>query len=89
MGFLISIIDYVNTEEKIVRPKKHIVQVRFSDAFRAVASNKYFWIISLAGWMGFLEGSFASIMGWMYHYQSACSAGQYAVITAIAGNASF
>ncbi len=88
-GFLISIVAYVNTEEKIVRPKKHIVQVRFSDAFRAVASNKYFWIISLAGWMGFLEGSFASIMGWMYHYQSACSAGQYAVITAIAGNASF
>ena len=88
-GFLISIIAYVNTEEKIVRPKKHIVQVRFSDAFRAVASNKYFWIISLAGWMGFLEGAFASIMGWMYNYQSACSAGQYAIITAIAGNASF
>lgn len=89
VGFLISIIAYVNTEEKIVRPKKHIVQVRFSDAFRAVAANKYFWIISLAGWLGFLENSFSSIMGWMYHYQSACSAGQYAVITAIAGNASF
>lgn len=89
VGFLISIVAYVNTEEKIVRPKKHIVQVRFSDAFRAVASNKYFWIISLAGWMGFLEGAFASIMGWMYNYQSACSAGQYAIITAIAGNASF
>ncbi len=88
VGFLISIIVYVNTEEKIVRPKKHIIHVRFTDAFRAVAGNKYFWIISLAGWMGFLEGSFGSIMGWMYHYQSACSAGQYAVITAIAGNAS-
>ena len=88
VGFLISIIVYVNTEEKIVRPKKHIVHVRFTDAFRAVAGNKYFWIISLAGWMGFLEGSFGSIMGWMYHYQSACSAGQYAIITAIAGNAS-
>ena len=88
VGFLISVLVYVNTEEKIVRPKKHIIQVRFSDAFRAVASNKYFWIISLAGWMGFLEGAFGSIMGWMYHYQKACSAGQYAVITAIAGNAS-
>ena len=28
-------------------------------------------------------------MQWMYNYQEACSAGQYAVITAIAGNASF
>ena len=88
VGFLISILVYVNTEEKIVRPKKHIVQVRFADAFRAVASNKYFWVISLAGWMGFLEGSFGSIMGWMYHYQKPCSAAQYAIITAIAGNAS-
>lgn len=87
-GFLISILVYVNTEEKIVRPKKHIIHVRFTDAFRAVASNKYFWVISLAGWMGFLEGSFGSIMGWMYHYQKPCTAGQYAVITAIAGNAS-
>lgn len=89
VGFLISIVAYVNTEEKIVRPKKHIIHVRFSDAFRAVAANKYFWIISLAGWMGFLEGSFGNIMGWMYHYQKPCTAGQYAVITAIAGNASF
>lgn len=88
VGFLISILVYVNTEEKIVRPKKHIIQVRFADAFRAVASNKYFWVISLAGWMGFLEGSFGSIMGWMYHYQKPCSAAQYAIITAIAGNAS-
>lgn len=89
VGFFISIIVYVNTEEKIVKPKKHIVQVRFSDAFRAVAGNKYFWIISLAGWMGFLEGSFGSIMSWMYHYQAACSPLQYTIITAIAGNASF
>ena len=87
-GFLISVLVYVNTQEKIVRPKKHIIQVRFADAFRAVASNKYFWIISLAGWMGFLEGSFGNIMGWMYHYQKPCTAGQYAIITAIAGNAS-
>ena len=87
-GFLISVLVYVNTQEKIVRPKKHIIQVRFADAFRAVASNKYFWIISLAGWMGFLEGSFGNIMGWMYHYQKPCTAAQYAIITAIAGNAS-
>ncbi len=89
VGFLISIIVYVNTEEKYVKPKNYIPQVRFGDAFRAVAANKYFWIISLAGWMGFLEGAFGNIMSWMYNYQEACSAGQYAVITAISGNAAF
>jgi Na+/melibiose symporter-like transporter len=88
VGFLVSIIIYVNTEERIVQPKNHTVGMGFVDSFRAVARNKYFWIISLAGWIGFLEGSFGTIMGWMYNYQQACSANQYAVITAIAGNAS-
>ena len=88
VGFLVSVIIFVNTEERIVQPKNHTVSMSFVDAFRAVARNKYFWIISLAGWIGFLEGSFGTIMGWMYNYQEACSANQYAIITAISGNAS-
>lgn len=89
VGLFISILVYVNTEEKIVQAKTHFVQIRFTDALRAVAKNKYFWIISLAGWIGFLESAFNSILGWMYNYQQACSPGQYSLIVAIAGNASF
>ncbi len=89
VGFLISVLIYVNTEEKIVQPKNRIIQIKFADALRAVIKNKYFWILSLAGWLGFLEGSFNTIMGWMYNYRKACSAGQYSLITAISGNASF
>mgnify|MGYP003439721017 CR=1 FL=1 len=88
-GFLISVVVYVNTEEKIVQAKTHVVNIKFRDALKAVARNKYFWIISLAGWLGFLEGAFGNIMGWMYNYQKACTAAQYSIITAIAGNASF
>ncbi|MBR3974913.1 MAG: MFS transporter [Clostridia bacterium] len=89
VGFLISLVVYVNTEEKIVQAKTHVVNIKFRDALKAVARNKYFWIISLAGWLGFLEGAFGNIMGWMYNYQKACTAAQYSIITAIAGNASF
>lgn len=88
VGFAISVLVYVNTQERIVRPKSHVIQISFLDAFRAVARNKYFWIISLAGWIGFLESSFNTVMGWMYNYQAACSAGQYSLIVAISGNAS-
>ena len=88
-GFLVSMIIYVNTSEKIIQAKTHRIQISFIDAFKAVARNKYFWIISLAGWVGFLEVGFHNIMQWMYNYQGACSAGQYSIITAIAGNASF
>lgn len=89
IGFAISLLVYVNTEEKIVQAKTHIIEMKFSDAFRAVARNKYFWIISLAGWLGFLEGAFGSIIGWMYNYQQACTPTQYSIITAISGNSAF
>ena len=88
VGTLMSIIVYVGTEEKIVQSKTHVVQMSFMDTMRAVARNRYFWIISLASCLGFLEGSFANILGWMYNYQNVCSAGQYALITTIYGNAS-
>ena len=89
LGFIISLLAYVNTEEKIVQAKTHVIRIKFTDAFMAIARNKYFWIISLAGWLGFLENSFGSILGWMYNYQKAAASGQYSVITAISGNASF
>ncbi|MCQ2485665.1 MAG: MFS transporter [Clostridia bacterium] len=88
VGSLMSIIVYANTKEKIVQSKTHVVQMSFMDTMRAVAKNKYFWIISLASCLGFLEGSFGNILGWMYNYQNVCNAGQYALITTIYGNAS-
>ncbi|MCR5042326.1 MAG: MFS transporter [Clostridia bacterium] len=89
LGFLLSMLVYVNTEEKIVQAKTHVARMRFVDALRAVAHNKYFWIISLAGWLGFLEGAFGNIISWIYNYQDACTAAQYSIITMIANNASF
>ena len=88
VGFLLSVIVYVNTEEKIVQAKTHVVQIKFIDALRAVAKNKYFWVISLAGWLGFLESAFLNILNWLYSYQHACTGGEYSLIVTIYGNAS-
>ena len=86
LGILLSILVYANTQEKIIQAKTHVVQVKFVDAIRDVAKNKYFWIISLAGWLGFLESSYATILQWLYQYQHACTEGQYALITTLQGN---
>ena len=75
LGILLSIMVYANTQEKIIQAKTHVVQVKFIDAVRAVAKNKYFWIISLAGWIGFLESSYNKILQWLYQYQHACTEG--------------
>ena len=88
LGLFLSIIVYANTHEKIIQAKTHVVQIKFMDALREVTKNKYFWITSLAGWLGFLEGACFNILNWLYSYQHACTAGQYALITTVYGNAS-
>lgn len=87
-GFFLGLLAYFNTEEKIVQAKTHTVKIKFGDALRAVIRNKYFWIVSLAGWIGFLENAVQNIMDWLYSYQDACSAAEYSLIMTIRGNAS-
>lgn len=87
-GILLCMVVYKNTEEKIVQARTHIQKIRFIDAIREVSKNKYFWIISLAGWIGFLESAFLNIMFWLYNYGGACTGNAYGIITTVYGNAS-
>lgn len=86
-GVALVILVYNHTEEKIVIAKNHTMKIRFFDALREVAKNKYFWIISLAGWLGFLEGATYIILQWLYNYAHMCTPAQYGIITFIKGNA--
>ena len=88
LGILLCIVVYKYTEEKIVQARTHVVQIKFTDALRAVAKNKYFWIISLASWIGFLETAYANIMTWLYNYGGACSGATFGLIQTLYGNAS-
>lgn len=88
IGTLLVFVVYANTQEKIIQAKTHVIQIKFTDAIREVAKNKYFWIISLASWIGFLETAYANILYWLCNYGGACSQPTYAVITTVYGNAS-
>lgn len=88
LGVLLCIVVYKHTEEKIVQARTHVVQIKFTDALKAVAKNKYFWIISLAGWIGFLESAYSNILAWLYNYGGACSGSVYGLIVTVYGNAS-
>ncbi len=85
-GILLCIVVYKYTEEKIVQARTHVVQIRFTDALRAVMHNKYFWIISLASWVGFLELAYSNIMYWLYNYGGSCDGNEYGLILTIYGN---
>ena len=88
LGMSLTVVVFGNTKEKIVQAKTRVIQVRFADAFRSVAKNKYFWIISLAGWLGFLEGAYGNVLGWAYNYGHACSGTVMSIINTVVGNAS-
>lgn len=88
LGIALTVVIFGNTKEKIVQARSRAVQVRFTDAFREVAKNKYFWIIALAGWLGFLEGAYGNILDWSYSYGHLCDGDTMALIRGILGNAS-
>lgn len=87
VGLLLSYIAYAGTRERIIVAESHVTQFKFSDAFRAVAKNKYFWITSLAGWLGFLEGAVGVIIGGTFIYAYPDRMGLYGVATTLIGNA--
>lgn len=87
VGLLLSYIAYAGTRERIIVAESHVTQFKFSNAFRAVAKNKYFWITSLAGWLGFLEGAVDVIVGWTFIYAYPDRMGLYGVATTLIGNA--
>ncbi len=88
LGIGLTIVVYANTQEKIVQAKTHTIQIRFIDALKEVAKNKYFWIISLAGWLGFLEMSYTNILLYNQSYGHTASGNQYALAWTLIGNAS-
>lgn len=87
VGLLLSYVAYAGERERIIVAESHVTQFKFSDAFRAVAKNKYFWITSLAGWLGFLEGAVGVIIGWTFIYAYPDRMGLYGVATTLIGNA--
>lgn len=88
LGILLTIVVFANTQEKIVQAKTHTIQISFMDSLKEVAKNKYFWIISLAGWLGFLEGAYGNILQWSYNYGHTTNGTLFSIINLVTSNAS-
>ncbi len=87
VGLVLTYIAVFGTKERIIVAKTHVSHFKFFDAFRAVAKNKYFWITSLAGWLGFLESAVSVIIGWTFIYGYPEHMGLYGVAQTLIGNA--
>lgn len=83
----LSILVYVNTKEKIVQARTHVIQIKFMDSLREVLRNKYFWVIAMGTWLGFLETSMSVVLNWLYTYGGICNGSVFSVITLLCQNA--
>ncbi|MBR2100463.1 MAG: MFS transporter [Eubacterium sp.] len=88
VGIALTIVVFANTREKIVQAKTHTIQISFMDSLKEVAKNKYFWIIALAGWLGFLELAYANILLYNQSYGHTVDGNMYALAWTVIGNAS-
>ncbi len=68
IGIIISTIFFSKVKERLILPKKKPEAIRFFDAIREVAKNKYYWIIQAAAWVVFLESGYGVIFGWSFVY---------------------
>lgn len=87
ISVILCIVVYVNTKEKIVQAKTHVIQIKFMDSLREVMHNKYFWVIAMATWLGFLESAASGILNWLYNYGGICNGAQFSLITLVCQNA--
>lgn len=68
VGLVFNHFCFRGVKERIVLPKEKQAHIRLVDAIREVSKNKYFWIINLAGWLGFLEGAGGVVLYWTFVY---------------------
>lgn len=68
VGLALTHFIYSGTRERIIYSKKQDRSIRFMDAVRSVAKNKYFWITNVADWIGFLESAYLTILQWTFVY---------------------
>lgn len=85
-GSFIAFPVYKYTNERIIKPKSKENEVRFFDAIKAIVKNKYFWIINVAAWAGFLEMSYYAILQWTFVYAYPDRQQLLGVATTVIGN---
>lgn len=68
VGLIVLFIFTPKLKERIIVAKRPVEYVNLMDSLREVAKNKYFWIINLGSWVGFLEGSSAVLVNWTFNY---------------------
>lgn len=68
IGVVLGLVTFLGTKEKIVVPKDYVAHVKFSDGIKQVATNKYFWSLTLYQMLGAFKSCVFFITAWYCVY---------------------
>ena len=87
LGVCVSMFAVFGTKERIIVPQQYVQKMNFFEGLRKAAKNKYFWIINLSSWIGFLNQGYSYLFQWVFYY-GMNNAAVYSIMTVIKGEAS-
>ena len=87
IGVCVSMLAVFGTKEKVIVPRQYVQKMSFFEGLKKASKNKYFWIINLSSWMGFLNQGYGYLFQWVFYY-GMNNAGMYAIMTLLKGEAS-
>ena len=87
LGVCVSMLAVFGTKEKVIVPRQYVQKMSFFEGLKKASKNKYFWIINLSSWMGFLNQGYGYLFQWVFYY-GMNNAGMYAIMTLLKGEAS-
>lgn len=86
IGIIVSMLCVFGTKERVIVPKQYVQKMNFFEGLKKVSHNKYFWIINLSTWIGFLNQGYTYLFQWIFYYGMNNPA-VYSLMTVIRGEA--
>ena len=87
LGICVSMLAVFGTKERIIVPHQYVQKMSFFEGLKKASKYKYFWIINLSSWMGFLNQGSSYLFQWVFYY-GMNNAAVYSIMTVIKGEAS-
>ena len=88
IGVALSMTAYYGVNERIIRPRARAAKIPLSEALRAVAKNRLYWIKSTDNWNNFMEDSKNVLMQWIFYYGKVGSMTTYGLMDTLSYNSS-
>ncbi len=68
LGVGMNLFTAFGCKERVVSSKNYVQKVNILEGTLEIFRNKHWWIRTVSGWIGFLEGSAGVIFGWIFIY---------------------